>query len=262
MKGTGREPCAIIMPTCARHAHFAELGARSLDALWPGHQPLWIISGGWTMSGSRVVCTERRDWVGAMDEGLGQLLARGAIAASPWVLVVLEDHAPTRPVKADVIAAAISIAEERGADYVKLDAFYGSVMRLDGAILGHRVAVMNPHWQWYHSLQPAAWRVGHLMTTLSRAAARGALDPWSFEEVPWNGRRHLAVESVWPSAHGGFLARGRVNIRAVLDMRHPASRELRWALIREWLPEMARRRLGGMMKNLQMRVGADLRRGP
>lgn len=239
---SGLAPRAVIVPTCRRYAPVADLGVASMHQLWPGHPPIWIVTDGGRCRSPDVIVAPCPDWVGVLRHGIARLRERG-LAPSDWVLLVLDDHAPSAPVPGALIAQCIAFAAEHGAAYVRLDASPNAPTEPLGRVAGRavdRIAESNPY---FNSLHPAAWRVDHLAAVLDRAHALQAFDPWSFETLPPQGPAHLVARGIWPSPFSGYLVRGRVNIRAALTLTHPASRALRCWLVRRWLTHKAHAQL-------------------
>lgn len=253
------QPRAVIVPTWRGCAPLADLGVAALRALWPRHPAIWVLTDAGELAHPNVVRTcdaasvelRRTDWVGVTRHGLTTLLTAGELSPADWVLLVIDDHAPARPVPGPLIAAAIEAAAARGAPYVRFHGREASVGEPIGAVMGRPLVTVDAAWPFYHSLHPAAWRVDYLLRVLDAAETSGVRDPWSFERLRVRDREHLALHGAWPSPFGGYLRRGRVDLGAALALRHRAVGALRRALLRRWAAEALSRALRGATRRLR-----------
>jgi hypothetical protein len=230
--------------------------AGQLDAMWPGHPPLfYALPAGRTAPYGRVIRTEATAWTAVLLSGVEYL--RRQLGCS-HVFVLLEDHVPLWPCDARVVDDVLGIALREDLPCVVF-AKYGwpspngepqpdvegrrrgwrtsDVVTVDG----HRMALLPRSFAYYNQCQPALWNADYYASLLTEAVASGVGDPWALERFALAQQpQHYVSEYRWPSRHCGYRRRGRVYLRALYVITMPEGRALRDELVRERFPRLPR----------------------
>jgi hypothetical protein len=237
----------ILMCTNKHNERYIDLCIKITAELWPNHPEIIVCSNLGNFDYQNKVICKHTEWVPVLAGCVNQLVGASRIGANEQVLMLLEDHVPHAPVDGGCISQLASYLSAHGNTYLNLSG-HGQdapVAHLNACA----VHLMELHT--YSSLHPAIWSVSHLRKTLAHASEQGIKDPWGFETIRLPGVRHFTSGStVWPSAHGGFLWTGKVNVPAMRHMRKGASRKLRRLLLVKLLLESPKRvleRLASLM---------------
>ncbi len=221
--------------------HYCPLLAAQLDAMWPGHPPVYYaLAAGRTARYERAIPTPATTWTGVLLGGLAALRARGATR----VFLLLEDHVPLWPCDVERIEETLETAAREGLPCVFFPKFDwrppGGGEGDPATAGGRRLARLPRDYRCYNQCQPAIWDLGYYASLLTEAVRRGIEDPWAFERFSLPGQPpHYVSDYRWPSRHCGYRRRGRIYLRALYSMKLPESRLLHDALLRERFPRLS-----------------------
>ena len=230
--------------------------ARQLDAMWPGHPPLfYALPAGRTAAYDWVIHTGATAWTAVLLAGVEYL--RRQLGCS-HVFVLLEDHVPLWPCDAQLLDEALGIALREELPCVAFPKYRWPAPNgeprpdPEGRTLGwrasdvvtvggHRMARLPRSFACYNQCQPALWKADYLASLLSEAVANGVEDPWALERFALADQpQHYVSEYRWPSRHCGYRRRGKVYLRALYVIKMPEGRALRDELVRERFPRLPR----------------------
>ncbi len=236
IKSTSERPLrAILMPTCGKYERYIDGCADAIDALWPGHPDLWVLTDRGDFRYGRSVVVERLEWAALVAGAVDRLVADGHLTRSDRVLLLIEDHTPVAAVPWVDVERVAALSVERDLKFVSLNGDFGTGRTAEiGRAGALGVYEMAPDYLYFSSLHPAIWEVGHLSDMLAHARAAGDVDPWRFEKLRLPGVPHFTTDAVWTSHYGGFLKGGWVDIHVVRAMKHPGLRRLRRELLAVW----------------------------
>jgi len=256
--------------------HYCPILAAQLDAMWPGHPPLfYALPAGRTAAHERVIPTGATAWTAVLRAGVEHLRRR---LGCSHVFVLLEDHVPLWPCDTKLLEELLEVALREDLPCMVFAKYGWPTLngrpradirgRLRGwgasdvvTVAGHRMARLPRSFALYNQCQPALWKADYYASLLAEAEAGGVADPWAFERFTVvHQPQHYVSAYRWPSRHCGYRRRGRVYLRALYVLKMPEGRALRDELVRERfprLPRLAQRALGaafGLWGNLRRRV--------
>lgn len=224
----------IVITTFGPHEHFVPYCIRSLDYFWPERPDVIVFSDRGRFSYANKVISPERKWVPMVLDCLRRALSSGLIQVDESVILLLEDHIPHAFISDKTIELLSNQLTTRDNTYLNL-AGHGPDQPV--AML-EDVSLHDMEFDWFSSLHPAIWSVGHLLKTLQFATERQQLSPWQFERIRLAGATHYTTgSSVWPSPFGGFLVEGKVNVQALATMTAGPMRALRRRLLLRLLRE-------------------------
>lgn len=246
---TGFQPgLKLVMSTYSRNERYIDLCTEILAYHWPNHPELIVCTDRGNFNYSDSVIAREACWPSVLAVGIDQLIERGRLHRKDHVILLLEDHVPHAPIDDAAIRELSTFLAEHGDTYLNLSGYgAGDAIAVVGA---HTVHLLHIHT--FSSLHPAIWSVSHLRKTLAHARAHGITDPWAFERISLPDTTHYTTDKqIWPSAHGGFLWRGLVNVPSLRYMRKGPATKLRRLLLLKLLLESPRRllaRAAGLVK--------------
>ena len=234
--------------------HYCPVLAEHLDKVWPGHPTMYFaLPIGRTDAYDKVIQTGATTFTETILRGLEELKKKLRVH---HVFVLLEDHVPLWPCDGNKIQQILTVIEQEDLKCVvfpKYDWPWNSTnYRLDetGRVIGwrmidiatfgsHRMARVPKDFFRYNQCQPAIWSINYYIEVLAEAVRRGIHNPWEFESyVMPNQPQHYVSEYKWPSWSNGYLARGKLDWRAVRLMKMPEARGLMSQLLKEHFPNM------------------------
>lgn len=224
----------IILSTFSKNEHYIDLCMKVIDELWADHPEVIIFTDRGRFLNSNKIISTQREWVAMMSECIDQCIDLKKIDFNEQVLILLEDHIPYGNIDGKLIFELGEFLKINGNTYLNLSGHGRSEKIID--IYGCNVHNMVLHT--FSSLHPSIWSVEHFKRTLDYAIKNNITDPWGFEKIRLENKKHFTTGSlIWPSTHGGFLWTGMVNVPALKYMKQgsllPLRRKLFIKLIRE-----------------------------
>jgi hypothetical protein len=248
----------IITPTYSRNERYCDTLVRLMDRMWPGHPEIWFLTDGNTIAHKNTIRFPGASWTQILHGGLNQIRSRFPDLED--VYLILEDLYPLWECQGETLARIHQAARKTAFGAVlffthECQPLAGGERAIDGELRtdGVRFERLSLRYSHYSSLQPALWNLEHLMSVTEYALRNNLHDPWHFECINMGGRIHYMSEYHWPCIFGGLFTEGRVNLKAVRQLKNREFSGFKRSLLIEYFQQLPAHAIQRASRGMQRR---------
>lgn len=230
---------AIIITTYSKNEKYIDHCIKILNTLWPNHPKIYVLTDKGNFKYNKKVVIKDSSWIKVVAEGMKVLVENKKINNDDYIFLLLEDHIPLEMVPDDLINRFVEYIKEKKISFLSLTGHGGAKKITE--IAGQEIFEIHEKFQFYSELHPAIWKVSHLINITKKALKVNRRTIWDLEHVRdsqvkhYTSGRYKKGKFIWPSFFGGFLFKGRLNIKALKKMHHPVFKDLKKILIKDYI---------------------------